>query len=190
MKSNKIKKHSWRNLFLFFKYKWNHNDWLHCNCDNVDIHCQSLQSLHLKPSLLQKVWVLIWFLTLVIFYGFIQLDCVEIFDFYRNFRSFFLSNLIFGLIINFHPILFQVWIYLKSQTHSFFFQYFLKGIVVSQKNFLRLLWSLKIFVVFFAFFKKCIGMKIVNFFIENFMDWCNVLGFGKIILPIQTEIHN
>ena len=30
-----------------------HNDdWLNCNCNNFDIHCQSLQSLHFKPSLL------------------------------------------------------------------------------------------------------------------------------------------
>lgn len=32
-------------------------------------------------------------------------------------------------------------------------------------------------------------MKIVNLFIGDFMDSCNVVGFGKIILPIETKIH-
>ena len=32
-------------------------------------------------------------------------------------------------------------------------------------------------------------MKIVNLFIEDFVDLCNVFGFGKIILHIETKIH-
>ena len=60
--------------------------------------------------------------------------------------------------------------------------FFLKAIAVSQ-NFCG---------IFFLFFHKSVSkpcMKIVNLFIEDFVDSCNIVGFGKVILPIHIEIH-